>query len=167
MGRARHRQMRGPQCPCRVGAVGAISLLERRAGPPSSQSAWDLGRPFARLGARWAPSENHGENRATDCGPRCQPRYSAPGPPPSQSPSEAYESVAMQSLVQISIGGGRRGTHARAGRRPRSSQRRRCSLRTRAEAAVVAEGAGGVETRPLARPPPKGTQKKSLDAAVA
>ncbi len=35
-----------------------------------------------------------------------------------------------------------------------------------AGAAVVAEGVGGVETRPLARPP-KGTQKKSLDAAVA
>jgi len=33
-------------------------------------------------------------------------------------------------------------------------------------AAVVTEGVGGVETRPLARPP-KGTQKKSLDAAVA
>ena len=65
----------------------------------------------------------------------------------------------MQSLVQISIGGGRRGTHARAGRRPRS-QRRRCSLRTRAEAAVVAEGVGGVETRPLARPPPEGNAKE-------
>jgi hypothetical protein len=35
-----------------------------------------------------------------------------------------------------------------------------------AGAAVVAVGVGGVETRPLARPP-KGTQKKSLDAAVA
>jgi hypothetical protein len=35
-----------------------------------------------------------------------------------------------------------------------------------APAAVVAEGVGGVETRPLARPP-KGTQKKSLGAAVA
>jgi hypothetical protein len=33
-------------------------------------------------------------------------------------------------------------------------------------AGVVAVGVGGVETRPLARPP-KGTQKKSLDAAVA
>ena len=36
-----------------------------------------------------------------------------------------------------------------------------------AGAAVVGEGVGrGVETRLLARPP-KGTQKKSLDAAVA
>ena len=36
-----------------------------------------------------------------------------------------------------------------------------------ARAAVVGEGVGrGVETRPLARPP-KETQKKSLDAAVA
>jgi hypothetical protein len=35
-----------------------------------------------------------------------------------------------------------------------------------AGAAVVAVGVGGVKTRPLARPP-KGTQKKSLDAAVA
>ena len=34
-----------------------------------------------------------------------------------------------------------------------------------AGAAVVAEGVGGVEKRPLARPP-KRTQKKSLDAAV-
>jgi len=32
--------------------------------------------------------------------------------------------------------------------------------------AAVAEGVGGVETRPLARPP-KGTQKQSLDAAAA
>jgi len=51
------------------------------------------------------------------------------------------------------------------GRSPRSRSRR-CSLRTRCRAAVVAEGVGGVETRPLARPP-KGTQKKSFDAAVA
>ena len=50
--------------------------------------------------------------------------------------------------------------------RSRRSRCRRCSLRTRRRAAVVAEGVGGVETRPLARPP-KGTQKKSLDAAVA
>jgi len=50
--------------------------------------------------------------------------------------------------------------------RSRRSLCRRCSLRTRRRAAVVAEGVGGVETRPLARPP-KGTQKKSLDAAVA
>jgi len=71
----------------------------------------------------------------------------------------------MQSLVQIDIGGGRRGTHARAGCCPRSRSRR-CSLRTRAGAAVVAEGVGGVETRPLARPP-EGNAKKSLDAAVA
>ena len=35
-----------------------------------------------------------------------------------------------------------------------------------AGAAVVAEGVGGVERHPLARPP-KGTQSKSLDAAVA
>jgi hypothetical protein len=49
--------------------------------------------------------------------------------------------------------------------RSRRSLCRRCTLRTRRRA-VVAEGVGGVETRPLARPP-KGTQKKSLDAAVA
>ena len=35
-----------------------------------------------------------------------------------------------------------------------------------AGAAVVAVGVGGVETRPLARPP-MGTRKTSLDAAVA
>ena len=51
------------------------------------------------------------------------------------------------------------------GRSPRSRSRR-CSLRTRCRAAVAAEGVGGEETRPLARPP-KGTQKKSFDAAVA
>jgi len=51
------------------------------------------------------------------------------------------------------------------GRSPRSRSRR-CSLRTRCRAAVVAEGVGGVETRRLARAP-KGTQKKSFDAAVA
>ena len=53
--------------------------------------------------------------------------------------------------------------------RSRRSRCRRCSLRTRnvlGAGAAVAEGVGGVETRPLARPP-KGTQKKSLDAAVA
>ena len=51
--------------------------------------------------------------------------------------------------------------------RSRRSRCRRCSLRTRRRAAVVvAEGVGGAETRPLARAP-KGTQKKSLDAAVA
>jgi hypothetical protein len=60
---------------------------------------------------------------------------------------------------------GQRRREARGGRSPRSRSRR-CSLRTRCRAAVVAEGVGGVETRPLARPP-KGTQKKSFDAAVA
>jgi hypothetical protein len=59
-----------------------------------------------------------------------------------------YEGIpVMQSLVQIAIGQ----RPARAGRSPRSRSRR-CSLRTRHRAAVVAEGVGGVETRPLARP---------------
>jgi len=59
-----------------------------------------------------------------------------------------YEGIpVMQSLVQIAIGQ----RPARAGRSPRSRSRR-CSLRTRRRAAVVAEGVGGVETRPLARP---------------
>ena len=41
---------------------------------------------------------------------------------------------------------------ARSGHSPRSRSRW-CSLRTRRLAAVVADGVGGVETRPMARPP--------------
>jgi hypothetical protein len=75
---------------------------------------------------------------------------------------EAYEGSPMQSLVQIAIGGG--GRHARAAVRADGALDGVCVLG--AGAAVVAQGVGGVETRPLARPP-KATQKKSLDAAVA
>ena len=67
----------------------------------------------------------------------------------------------MQSLVQSAIGGG--GRHARAAVRAVGALDGVCVLG--AGAAVVAEGIGAV-TRLLARPP-KGTQKKSLDAAVA
>jgi hypothetical protein len=50
--------------------------------------------------------------------PSWQPRYSAPGPPPLPSPSEAYEGIPnMQSLalslVQIAIGGAAAGSPAR------------------------------------------------------
>ncbi|KOO34352.1 hypothetical protein Ctob_014175 [Chrysochromulina tobinii] len=58
-------------------------------------------------------------------------------------------------------GGGR---HARAAVRAVGAVDAVCVLG--AGAAVVAEGVGGVETRPSTRPP-KGTQNKSLDAAVA
>ena len=74
-----------------------------------------------------------------------------PGPPSSQSASEAQLHVS----AHMGGGGGKRGPQSGAD----------CVLGARA--AVVAEGVGrGVETRPLARAP-KGTQKKSLDAAVA
>jgi hypothetical protein len=49
---------------------------------------------------------------------------------------------------------------ARSGRSPRSRSRR-CSLRTRRLAAVVAEGVGGVETRPMARPS-EGNAKEAI-----
>ena len=72
----------------------------------------------------------------------------------------------MKSLVQIAIGG-RGGRHARAAVRAVGALDGVCVLEVvlGAGAAVVAKGVGAV-TRPLARPP-KGTQKKSLDAAVA
>jgi hypothetical protein len=69
---------------------------------------------------------------------------------------EAYEGSPMQSLVQIAIGGG--GRHARAAVRAVGALDGVCVLGT--GAAVVAQGVGGVETRPLARPP-KGQRKRS------
>ena len=77
-----------------------------------------------------------------------------PGPPSSQSASEAQLHVS----AHMGGGGGKRGPQSAqsAYSEPGSRGRRRWS-----------QGVGqGVETRPLARPP-KGTQKKSLDAAVA
>ena len=77
-----------------------------------------------------------------------------PGPPSSQSASEAQLHVSAHM-----------GEEAGSAGRSRRSLSAVCILG--AGAAVVGEGVGrGVETRPLARPP-KGTQKKSLDAAVA
>ena len=74
-----------------------------------------------------------------------------PGPPSSQSASEAQ--------LHVSAHMGEEAAEARA------AVGAVCILG--AGAAVVGEGVGrGVETRPLARPP-RGTQKKSLDAAVA
>ena len=83
-------------------------------------------------------------------------RNSEPGPQSLQLASEAQLHVSARILAE----------EAGIAGRSRRSRCRRCSLRTRRWDAVVAEGVGGVETRPLARPP-KGTQKKSLDAAVA
>ena len=87
--------------------------------------------------------------------------------PPNHCPVAAdcsrYYPTCLASLSRVKTCRGRRG--ARQGR----SRSRRCSLRPLRTAAPgrrrCSEGVGGVETRPLARPP-KGTQKKSLDAAV-
>ena len=68
--------------------------------------------PFVRTMASWkhGPQSAHlsVESAVDGAVPSWQPRYSAPGPPPLPSPSEAYEGIPMQSLVQIAIGGGGR-----------------------------------------------------------
>ena len=108
-----------------------------------------VGSPVARLGADGrrrtgsAVRIRRSRCRAGNPGTRRQGRRRRNRRP------RPYEGIPiMQSLVQIAIGQ----RPARAGRSPRSRSRR-CSLRTRRRAAVVAEGVGGVETRPLARPP--------------
>jgi len=98
----------------------ALSALSAAVGAELGAGAADVvgigvGSPVARLGA-------HGQRRREARGAAGRSRQqsvpsSAPGPPPSRSPSEACEGIPMQSLVQIAIGGGGRGT-----RGPQSAQ---------------------------------------------
>ncbi len=113
-----------------------------------------VGSPVARLGADGrrrtgsAVRIRRSRCRAGNPGTRRQGRRRR------NSPSETYTSTRGHSdhaVLACRSPSGQR--PARAGRSPRSRSRR-CSLRTRRRAAVVAEGVGGVETRPLARAAP-------------
>jgi hypothetical protein len=107
-------------------------------------------KPSCTSRRRWAEEDGKRGPHSAQSVPSWQPRYSAPGPPPSQFAVRDVRGHSDHAVLACRSPSGQR--PARAGRSPRSRSRR-CSLRTRRRAAVVAEGVGGVETRPLARPP--------------
>jgi len=85
-----------PRAGAAVVAIGVGSPVAQPAKPLASSSA--SRRTWGGGGGKRGP---HSAQPVTSSW--------APGPPPSQSPSEAYEGIPiMQSLMQIAIGGGGR-----------------------------------------------------------
>jgi hypothetical protein len=86
---------------CRRPGAGRNSEPGLQSLQSASEAQLHVSAQMGGGGGKRGPQSAHAVAQSV---PSWQPRYSAPGPPPSQSPSEAYEGIPTQSLVQVAIG---------------------------------------------------------------